>query len=78
MPWSSVAPAPILPPSSMIASACNVPLWIEEDQGGPDAVLDDIDARLSRLHNEAEEAPRAAQARDQAEVAPAPLTEPGI
>ncbi len=57
--------------------ACKVPLWIEPDLGAPDAVLDDIDARLSRLHDEAEEAPRAAQARDQAEVAPAPSTKPG-
>ena len=29
--------------------ACNVPLWIEEDQGGPDAVLDDIEARAEPI-----------------------------
>ena len=57
--------------------ACKVPLWIEPDHGAQDAVLDDIDARLSRLHDEAEEALRAAQARDQAEGAAAPSTKPG-
>ena len=51
--------------------ACKVPLWIEPDHGAPDAVLDDIEARAIQLQKEAEESLRAAQARDQAETAPA-------
>jgi hypothetical protein len=56
--------------------ACKVPLWIEPDHGAPDAVLDDIEARAIQLQKEAEESLRAAQARDQAETAPA-IAKPG-
>ncbi len=50
--------------------ACNVPLWIEEDQGGPDVVVNDVVARVSQIQREAEERLRAAQVRGHAETAP--------
>ena len=56
--------------------ACNVPLWIEEDQGGPNVVMNDVEARVSEIQREAEERVLAAQLREQAEGAAAPSAKP--
>ncbi|HXW71156.1 MAG TPA: hypothetical protein VEK34_06945 [Methylocella sp.] len=56
--------------------ACNVPLWIEPDQGAPDVVLDDILDRAHQMQGEEDEALRAPPIRDQIEAAPAPSAKP--
>ncbi len=53
--------------------ACKVPLWIEPDQGAPDAVLDDIISETRQLQKRA----RAPEPQNQAGPEDAPPLKPG-
>lgn len=54
--------------------ACNVPLWIEPDQGAPDDALDDVLSRAQQMRGEEDEALHAPP--NQIEAAPAPSAKP--
>lgn len=56
--------------------ACNVPLWIEPDQGAPDDVLDDVLSRAQQRLGEEDEALHVPPLRDQIEAAPVPSAKP--
>ena len=56
--------------------ACNVPLWIEPEEGAPDVVSDDILSRAHEMLGEEDDALHAPSIRDQIEATTAPSAKP--